>query len=156
MTDEEILALVRYLIGDLPTELVSDATLLFILNRNRLSTDCETVYATLLETLLYLDRTNTVVSSGTGSITSRRERRGRTEIEVKYEESSSSSTNSWRSLYDDYVAHPEWVCSELAKTELDGSYYYIGGVSKTDRDAINDNTNIIGTGTKIGFLDDLV
>lgn len=156
MSDADILAMVRYLLGGIATSLIPDSTLTFILDRNRKATDCETIYATLLETLLYLDRTNTVESGGAGSVIERREKEGNVEYEERYSSNAADSTNSWKGMYDDYIEHPEWVCPELAKTVADGTYYYVGGVSKTDSDAVKSNTNILGTRTTIGFIDELV
>jgi hypothetical protein len=155
MSDEDILALVRYLLGGITTTLISDTTLTFILDRNRKATDCETIYATVLETLLYLDRTTTT-SPNLGSVVGYREKEGNVEYEERYAANDTGATNTWRGMYDDFLVHPEWVCPELAKDSSDGTYYYIGGVSKSDRDAVNDNKDSIGTGTKIGFVDDLV
>lgn len=130
----------RFLMGGLPETVLSSDTMQIIISRGITKysdTDddyCKVLYYTIIESLRYLIRSQTVDSASnnaSGSVTSRTEKEGKREISVSYSDGSGSSV-SWEDMLNDFLENPQYVCSTLVDT---------GGRS----------TVIIGDGDKDGF-----
>lgn len=158
MTDEEIIERIRFLLGGIDEDTLPDAIISYIITTCDETTDCEIIYCVLLQCLLYLIRQAAKDNaSGGGNVIKREEQRGSTKIRVDYSDNADSSTEDlWREMYDDYLAHPEYVCESLVEgIAKNGTFIYIGGVSKAKSEAVKDNPDSLGSKFGIGWLDDL-
>ena len=158
MTEQEIIDRVRFLLGDIPSSVLPDATLSYIITTCDKPTDCEKVYCVSLESLLYLYKKSlTDQAYQVGNVIRQKEEEGDVEIDIEYSTTVQSvGVQSWKQLYDLYVEHPEWVCEELLETsQKNGTWMYIGGVSKKKVDEVNDNSDSNGPRVGIGWLSDL-
>lgn len=143
---EEVKERVRFLLGDVSTSVLSEATLDMILDDciNEYGDDdtylCEITYCTLLESLRYLIRKNQAESGVLGQQRRRKEVRGKTTIEVEYGDSTDYVTSGWQEMYTDYINHPEYVCDSL-KSDTYVSLVKIGGVRQDEYLNIEGNLN---------------
>lgn len=147
-TISEVASDVRYYLGGLSCDLVDDTLLTVIISKNiddiTLPDDqkCKTVYDSVLATLRYLinklvtdsglSATKTIESSSgsevpAGAVTSRREKIGKREVEIKYSDGSSSSSTSssaatttvpvlkdmYEEMLEDYLKNPQRICEGL-------------------------------------------
>lgn len=162
MTLQEMIDRIRFLLGDISEEILPDSTIEYIITTYQMNnpdaSDCEVIYYSLLECILYLARKTIVEQGGSGgSVTEREEKNGKRSIKVKYsDQTSNTAVQPWVDLYDHFVAHPEYVCQELLDELKDnGTYLYVGGVSKAKQDAVNNNPDSNGPRVSIGMFDDL-
>lgn len=158
MTEQEIIDRVRFLLGGIPDSVLPDATISFITTTCNKPTDCEIVYCVLLESLLYLYKKSlTDQAYQVGNVIRQEEEEGDVRIDIEYSESLESvGVKSWKHLYDLYVEHPEWVCAELLEeSKKNGTWMYIGGVSKKKVDEVKNNSDSNGPRVGIGWLSDL-
>ena len=105
---------------------------------------CEVVYCSVMSSLRYLIHQSWAqTGSENKDISKRVEKQGDREIQVYYDASSSShvSESGWEKLYEEYKAHPEYICESLVDTLADASagYVKIGGVRQSEYDAIARN-----------------
>lgn len=147
---------VRFLLGDPTTTIISDTVIDRLLTRQEeyygadLDSQCYVLYNTCLDCLIYLVKKDVAGSGGSGpttALTKRREKVGSVEIEETYASSSSGSTstvNSWESLYDYFKKHPESVCKSLKKNPTSG--ILIGGVVRSEKESIYEDPESFGAG----------
>lgn len=139
---------VRFLLGNPSEEILPNDILLQIVNEciAKIGDDdslyCQVLQCSLMETLRYLIRQSQIPSSPNGgSVRRRKEKRGRTEIEEEYQQTSAGDPSGWEQMYEDYQQHPEWICDELV-TERTGEYLVkIGGVRQDEFDSIVKDSN---------------
>lgn len=158
MTDQEIIDRVRFLLGGISETILPDDIILLLIQMSDETTDCEIVYDVLLESLLWLIRKALITSGSSGGVfKEREEQRGKTRIRVQYGDSSVANViDPWVYLYNDYIEHPEYVCESLVDIlTTNGTYLYIGGVSKAKKDAVETNPDSCGAGISIGWMNDL-
>lgn len=150
----EVQAEIRFLLGGLPVNVLSDEILTDLIQRELDKTGdadellCLVTYNSVLATLQYLDRRDMQGSAATGAsgdLKKRSEKIGNREVKVEYETGSDGGTAaSWASLYNDFLKHPEYVCASLLVTDPSisaASLVKIGGTSQTQYDKVNSNTD---------------
>lgn len=146
---ESIKTKIRFLVGGLTTEDLSDATLSYILDECIVVyTDdqeflCEITYCTLLNSLKYLIKQSWVEGGGNvGDVTRKREKEGGVEYEESYSTSYSDSSG-WEKLYEYFRDNPKEVCISL-QTERNKNtvgMISIGGTRKDEYDKIENGSN---------------
>ncbi len=133
LTASSVATDVRFLCGELDTDAISDTSLETITQAviDDLGDDddleCEVNYESVLRTLLHLMRMEMMSNGSSTSETSRKEIRGKTTIEVEYDEDDESG---WENMYNLFLMNPDWVCSSLVENRK--GVVLIGGVSKSD------------------------
>jgi hypothetical protein len=141
-TTQDVNDEVRFLLGGLSTSTMDDTTLNKLIDNNisKYSTEdsdfCIVTYKSLLDALRYLIRQEDLQSGSSSSVVKRREKNNRREIEVQYSESSSSG---YKTLLDDFLKHPEWVCEDLVDRLVPSGSVHIGGVSESEYDKVNND-----------------
>tara|TARA_R100001594_G_scaffold144424_1_gene193465 strand:- start:45 stop:536 length:492 start_codon:yes stop_codon:yes gene_type:complete len=118
----EVIKDIRAITG-VTSETISDEDLTRIVQRNinKYGDDdkylCEVTYYSILDMLKHLTVISAVdqaSSGGSGSVSSRKEREGNVEIEVRYETSkNNTSSNSWEDIYQMFLDDPSLVCDSL-------------------------------------------
>ena len=142
----EIATKVRYFMGDPDTDTISDSKLQYIcqLVLDDIGDDddmeCEVVYQSLLKSLIYLSNKYQADATTTGTTSKRKEVKGKRSIEVDYDTDANTSDNAWSDLYTDYLAHPDWVCSNLVDTQSSG-VVLIGGTKQDEYHSVKNNRN---------------
>lgn len=112
--------------------------------------ECQILYKTVVSCYEWLIR-NSASTSVSGS---RREKKGRREIEVK----DSNSSVDWTKALSRFLNNP-WEAIPHCRTELQNTtetYLYIGGVSKIKVAEVVDNLDSNGPVVSIGMFNDLV
>lgn len=146
---ESIKTKVRFLIGGLTIEDLSDETLSYILDDCILTyTDdqefeCEITYCTLLNSLKYLTKQSWMDEGGiSGNVTKKREKEGNVEFEETYSTSSGAKTG-WEKLYEYFRDNPKDVCIrlQLEKNKYSVGMINIGGTRKDVYDNIENGAN---------------
>lgn len=147
----EINSSVRYYLGGLSTSILSDEILDFIIvNKITEYGDiddnlCIVTYQSLLEALQYLDRRAMQGSAATGAsgdLKRIEERIGQRVIKKEFETGSDGGTAaSWGTLYDDFLANPQYICKSLIDNTKDKAIVLIGGVSQKEFDRVKTNTD---------------
>lgn len=138
MTTPEMIAYIRVILGDLSTATISDSTItLFITKWSKYynyptdeSQEFWVIYKTCLDCLAWL-----IAKAGTtagSSASSRREKRGGEEIEVRFSEGS-SIMQGYQDLLDFLQANPEYIDPSLATI---GNALIVGGVSQTEYERV--------------------
>ena len=137
---------ILFLIGD-PDKCTIDPNIIDniaseILDANPEYTQCQVTYDALIASLRYIINSQRADSTNTsGSVKSRRERRGISEIEVQYSDSGSAAGyGGWDDMLEEYLADPTLVCKDLV-SEVGTGFVIIGGVDQAEYDAVVANTN---------------
>ena len=107
----EIATYIRWWLCGVSTSVISDQDMIDLITPNITKYDtslCKITYYSTIDILNYLIRCQDAskgTSGGDGALTRRREKRGKTEIEVEYGDSTASSSSGWdkilSGLYDD-------------------------------------------------------
>jgi len=145
---ESIATKIRYYMGDPDTDAVSDSKLQYIVQLviDKIGDDddmeCEVTYQALLKSLVYMSNNYKAGLADIGTTTSRMEKKGSRTIEVEYSDSvDSSDDNPWDIMYQDYLAHPEWICTDLIDTKISQSVVLIGGTEQKEYHRVRRNKN---------------
>ena len=134
MTDQEIIAYIRLLLGSIPPEVLPDETILAFLAIEKVkdnwpnpnSTTCDmwrVIYNTLVDVVRWLILQE--VNSGEASITERLEKIGDETIQVK----GGSTYQNWKDFLDWLQANPDYVNDCLSAVS---SLVIIGGVRQDE------------------------
>jgi len=140
MTNEQILELVRNLLGGLTTEEMPDSMITFFWTKWSLTYDTDkypekfplTLYNTVVDCVRWLIVQE--VSSGNSSITERLEKVGDETISVK----GGSSWESWKDFLDWLENNPDYIDPTL---KHNASLVIIGGVRKNEFSRIKNDPN---------------
>ena len=117
MDDISIIEYVRWWLGNLLGSVISDEDMQKILDMVRLqypdASDCQLLFYTTVAVLEWIIRKESQGSSGsvgTGEVSKRIEKRGRTSIEVAYDVGTSGGTSgSWDSILEDLLGNPDSI-----------------------------------------------
>jgi len=154
MTNEEMIAYIRLVLGDLSTATISDTTINFFITKwsnyynypTDESKEFWVIYKTCLDCLNWL-----IVKTGTTSESSsaqrRREKRGNEEIEVEFS-SSSSVVQGYKDLLAFLESNPEYIDPSLG---FKGQALIVGGVSKTEVERVKNNPDSVYNTLGIGW-----
>lgn len=134
MTLIELNSFVRYYLAGVSTDVISDEDLNYIiqmmLDSGIAENDCQEKFYATTQTLLWLDRKNSVksaMSAGSGEVKSRKEKVGEVEVTESYETGEYASTGGWLGLYNNLIADPTLIgCTPFITTGSGGSVI-IGG-----------------------------
>jgi hypothetical protein len=120
MSDVQMIAWLRFWLGNLPITTISDADLQIILDGVRAqypsANDCQIQYyfaVATLEWLLRQEAQGSAGQAGSGDVKKRTEERGRTKITQEWDVGSSSGASTgWDAVLEDLLADPNSVgCS---------------------------------------------
>lgn len=139
MTDEEIIAYIRVLLGSISTDTISDDVIQVFLTKEETAQDVATysdrqpvvIFNTMIDCVRWLIAQE--VSSGDASITERMEKIGDETIQIK----SGSSVTTWQDFLDWLYENPDYVDSSLTSQ----SKVLIGGVRKDRFNSVKRNVN---------------
>ena len=102
------------------TSVISDQDMIDLINPNiakYVDDLCKITYYSTIDILHWIIRAQdggTGSSGGSGAVTKRREKRGKTEIEVEYDDTSNSSSG-WQKVLDDLLNNPNSIgCTPFA------------------------------------------
>ncbi len=119
MTDTQLIAWLRFFLGDITIAIVSDENLQTLLDTVQVqypsASECEIKYKFALTTLGWLIRAEAKGSAGTGNaggeVKERSEKRGKSEITVKYSTSGTTSgtATGWAKVLEDLKADPSSI-----------------------------------------------
>lgn len=131
MTDQEIVDYIRLMLGDIPLETISDATINTFLQMEKLRQDYEhhperlplIIYNTLVSCVRWLILQQ--INSGEATITERLEKVGDETISIK----GGSTYQSWKDFLDWLEANPDYVDPSLSGV---GRMVIIGGVRQDE------------------------
>ena len=150
MTDTEILAYVRFWLGNLPATIISDEDMLKLLQIVRLrypqATDCQILYyltVAVLEFLLRKDNQGSAGSVGTGELKSRTEKEGDVTVTEQYDVGSSAGkVAGWEAILERLLEDPDSIGCPVfpAGTERRGTVI-IGGAEMGGYDRVYDSVN---------------
>lgn len=111
----EIEVYIRWWLGNVSTDVMSTQDMIDIINYNISKYGdealCKITYYSTVDILNWLIRSQAASlgeSSGAGALTRRREKRGKTEIEVEYSESS-SGVYGWEAILDELLSKPSSI-----------------------------------------------
>lgn len=142
----EINGEIRFLLGSLPTSILSDDILNKIIQRNidKYGSEddkaCIVTYKSLLDALQYLINESAQGSGSIsgGALTERTEQVGKKKITVKYSPDASGAPTGWEELYEKFLADPTLVCDSLVNPPTSSALgsVIIGGVSNKEYDRV--------------------
>lgn len=121
--DIEIASYIRFWLGDVSTSTISDDVLLIFVDNNITKYGdtelCKITYYSTIDTLSWLIRKQKMNDGATGSagaVTRRREKNGRQEIEVEYQDGETST--GWENVLSDLKAFPDSIgCNPFSDAE---------------------------------------
>lgn len=140
MTDQQVIEIVRMLLGGITTEEISDATIIFFWTKWKLTYDLDNnpdkiplaLYNTVVDCVRWLIVQE--VSSGASSIRERFEKIGDETISIK----GGSSWESWKDFLDWLELNPDYVDPSLG---FNNSLVIIGGVRKDEFFRVKNDPN---------------
>lgn len=140
MSDQQILELVRNLLGGLTTEEMPDSMILFFWMKWKLTYDLDNnpdkiplaLYNTVVDCVRWLIVQE--ISSGNSSVRERFEKIGDETISIK----GGSSLDSWKDFLDWLELNPEYIDPSL---RFNSSLVIIGGVRKNEFFRVKNNPN---------------
>lgn len=142
---EDINAYIRFWLGDIGQDIISDETLNFIIqmviDSDSSYTGCDVIFYSTLEVLRWLVRKQeTGTSYGTGEVKSRKEKVGDVEVSTTYDVGTSTDgVVGWDSILDDLLTNPSIIGCPITDTTLGGSKLgavVIGGTSHEEYDRV--------------------
>lgn len=140
MTDQQVIEIVRMLLGGITTEEISDTTIIFFWTKWKLTYDLDNhpekipvaLYNTVVDCVRWLIVQE--VSSGNSSIRERFEKIGDETISVK----GGSSWESWKDFLDWLELNPDYIDPSLA---FNSSLVIIGGVRQNEFFRVKNDPN---------------
>jgi hypothetical protein len=142
-TTAEIIADIRFFLGNLSTDVISDADMTIIIehvvDNNPNYTDCDVLYYSTLEVLRWLDRQQSAGDSGSvgsGAVKSQEEKEGNVKVKTEWYDSGTTTTQSgWSDIIDDLLASPNSIgCTVTVSTSKPSGSVIFGGVSQEEAD----------------------
>ena len=134
---QEIADFIRWWLGNVSDTVISDADMITFIDKNTVEYGddklCKITYYSTVDILGWLIRAQAAYagsSGATGEVTSRREKRGKTEIEVKYDVNSSDTTTTrgWDKILEDLLDNPSSIgCDPFADVVTTTGSVIIGG-----------------------------
>lgn len=138
---------IRFWLGGLDLSVISDETLLFIidiiLNKDTTYTGCDVIYYSTLEVLRWLARKQEQGLSSGGELRKKSEKVG--DVQVSYEYDTGlvvESATGWKGILEDLLQDPSSIGCPITTVETDTySTVHFGGVSQSEYDKVRDNTD---------------
>jgi hypothetical protein len=147
----EVNTRIRFLLGGLPTSVLSDEVLNFIIDQNITKYGdvdenlCIVTYQSLVEALQYLDRRSkqeSAASGVSGSVSTREEVLGKRRIKIQYSTGNEGGKSvSWAEILSEFIEDPSLVCDSLAVATPDKALVLIGGVSQKEYSKVKNDSD---------------
>ena len=146
----EINAFIRFWLGDITTDTITDETLNYIIQLNidkdPAYTGCDVIYYSTVDVLKWLERKQESGTIASGEIKRRKEKVGDVEISEEYNlASDTSGIDGWSTILQDLQTNPSIIGCPITDTSVGGSKLggvLIGGVSQEEYDRVKRDTDV--------------